>query len=82
MLMPVLAVGVVVHSGENHRPAGAATGCGAKGVGEAHTLGCECVQVRRLDDLVAVTAQGFEPVIVADDQDDVGSLVLAGECFP
>ena len=78
VLVPVLAVVVVVEAAENNGAAGTATGGGAERIVETHAFGREGIQVRRLDRAIAIAAQIAPPMIVTDDQDDVGPLTRSG----
>ena len=47
-------------------------------MGEPNTLGREPIEVRRLDDVIAVGAEGFRAVIVRDEHHDVAGLGEGG----
>ena len=70
VLQAVLAIGVVVHAAQDHRAAGAATGGGAKRVGEQRAVGGQRVEMRRLGHAVAIAAQ-LQSQIIGHDQHDV-----------
>ncbi len=84
VLQPVLAVGVVLQAGENHRPAGAATGGRAKSPVEARAIVGQCIEMRRAGDFVAIASQ-LASQVVGDDDDDVlgggrGQIDLSKKC--
>ena len=70
----------LLQAAQDHRPAGAATGRGAEGVREPHALSRKSIEVGRLDDGIAIAAESFDPMIVGDDQHDVGPFVFACQC--
>ena len=86
MLEAIHAVAVIVLAGEDDGARRAAARGGAEGVGEARAVGGEGVEVRGLDDRVAVAAEGVEAMVVGDDHDDVGprggGAEDGGECGP
>src|SRR5260221_9985174 len=49
-------------------------GIGDEHVFEIHTLRCQPIHIRRLNDLIAGTTHGIKPLIVAHHDDDIGLL--------
>ena len=80
MLVSVLAVGVVVQTGEDYGAARAAACGGAEGIGEARALGSEDVEVRSFDDGISIASKGIESVVVAYEQDDTWSVIFGCKC--
>ena len=72
VLVSVLAVGVVVQPRKDHRTAGRAACSGAIGMLEDRAIGCQAVEVRGLDRLVAVAA-GIAALVVDHEHDNVAT---------
>jgi hypothetical protein len=70
VLQTILARRMTVHSGQDDRPTGAATGGGGKRVGESRTLGGQLIDVRSFGDRIAVTTQRGT-LIVGNKQHDI-----------
>jgi hypothetical protein len=58
------AVKVAVFAGQYDGPAGGADGIGAEAVGKTHTLVSDSVEIGRLIDFAAVTAQGMRSMVI------------------
>lgn len=75
VLVAVVAVGMVVQARKDDGSTGAAARRGRERVRKEPTILCERVQVRGLDDPIAVGA-GVLTVIVGDENDDAARLIL------
>ena len=62
----------LILSGLNGAAGGGADGSGGVSVGEAHSLAGELVEARRIDEVVAVTAEVAPAHVIDKDEDDVG----------
>ena len=67
-----------VLAGQDRSPARTADGRGDKGVVEDHSIGGQLVEMGRLDDRVAHAAQVVEPLIVGQQEENIGPGLLAG----
>jgi hypothetical protein len=70
VLVAVLAIGMVVETREDHRPARRTTGRGGEGIFKHGAVGCQSVDRRRDGHPVAIAAQRGR-LIVGDENDDV-----------
>ena len=66
------AVVVWIAPGDDARPAGTAGARGQVGIGEAHTLGRQAIDMRSVNIWVAVTSEVIPTDVVPDDQHKVG----------
>jgi hypothetical protein len=70
VLQPVLSVGMIEHTRENHRPARAAARGGAIGIAEPRAVGGQRIEVRRLDDRVPIAARVL-PLVIGHDENHI-----------
>src|SRR5262249_15535932 len=66
----VLAAGMRLHAGVQRSPARAARGNASEAVGEASAVRGEGIDIRRLNDSVAI-ANKVETEVIGDEQDDI-----------
>src|SRR6266545_1282617 len=71
-------VAPLILPGEDRGAADTTNGCGDKVIPESHAVGGEAVDVRRLDEPIARTTQRVEPLIVGEDENEVGTAGWVG----
>ena len=72
VLEPIHAVAVIVQTAENDGTTRTAAGGGAVGVGEDCAICRERIEDWRFDDRIAVAAQGIGPVIIRNNENNIG----------